>query len=410
MNDAGMRATSARRPARIVFCVQNESVPRDRRVWLEAISLAALGHQVVVVCPRDRGQKSVEMIDGIEVRRYPAPHSMSGIAGNLVEYLFAICWTSLYCLRIARKGPIDTLHAANPPDIFFTLALLLRPWRTRFVFDQHDICPELAQVKWGQHRLVDSLLRHLERWSYRTADLVIVPNNSYRQIAIRRGGLDPSRVVVVRNGPASAERKGTPPPLPPLRAVVAGVLGRHDGVGLVLKAAALLEARRPGSIRVDIIGTGEAMELLQADASRLGVSGLVTWAGWLSGDAYERRLHSAHVGVSPDPDDPFSRASTMMKVAEYVAGGMPCVVADLPENHVSAGDAALYFTPGDAVSLAQRLEELVDAPERLAQLSKLASRRGPGLLWNHSAERLQSSYRWLLGGGPPVAGEQVVAS
>jgi glycosyltransferase involved in cell wall biosynthesis len=189
---------------------------------------------------------------------------------------------------------------------------------------------------------------------------------------------------------------------------LAGVLEPHDGGGVLLEAAAMLAARRPGSIRIDIIGTGTDVVDLQRQAVRLGLVGLVSWAGWLRGEDYYERLHSAHVGVAPDPDHSFSRVSTMMKVAEYLAGGMACVAADLPENRVTAGDAALYFRPGDAADLARRLDELIDAPDLLEEVCRRARHRGPSLVWSHSAERLSSSYRWLLGQGESVATEQAI--
>jgi glycosyltransferase involved in cell wall biosynthesis len=391
---------------RIVFCIQNESVPRDRRVWLEALTLAGEGHEVAVICPNDAGLSRAEVREGIEILRYPQP---PGRLGYLGETLGTLLWTTILALRLARRRPIHVLHAGNPPDTYFLLALLLRPLGTRFVFDQHDLCPELAEVKWGRRRFVDASLRLLERCSYRAAALVIVPNNSYRRVALERGGVDPAHVVVVRNGPAEARRTATPAPPPPLVLTVAGVLGRHDGVGLLLEAAARVESRRPGSLRVDIIGSGEDMPRLRAAAAALGIAERVSWAGWLTGDEYSRRLHSAHIGVSPDPDDPFSRASTMMKIAEYIAGGMPAVVADLPENRVTAGEAALYFRPGDVDDLARRLEELLERPAQLSELAAKASERGPSLLWAHSADRLASSYRWLLNRGPIISGDQQVA-
>jgi len=388
--------------------VQNESVPRDRRVWLEAKTLAAGGHQVAVICPRDLGEARVEIREDIEIYRYPAWQPLSGPLGYAAETLNALLWTTLLSLRLRLRGPIDAFHAANPPDTLFLPAVMLRPFGTRFVFDQHDVCPELAEVKWGRHRILSALLRLLERASYGTASLVLAPNNSYRQIALRRGRMKSSQVVVVRNGPAVAHRLASPSPAPPLIVALAGILERHDGGRLLLDAAAMVAARRPGSIRIDIIGSGTDLVNLQRQAYRLGLVGLVSWAGWLRGEDYYKRLHSAHVGVSPDPDHPFSRVSTMMKVAEYLAGGMACVAADLPENRATAGDAALYFRPGDAADLARRLDELIDAPALLEELCRRARHRGPSLVWSHSAERLASSYRWLFGQGEPVASEQAV--
>jgi len=250
--------------------------------------------------------------------------------------------------------------------------------------------------------------RFLERASYRRADLVITPNGSYRAMALRRGSVDLSKVIVVRNGPETAERVALPPLGPPLIVAYAGAMNTQDGLEILFDAIARADAQRPGTIRLDMIGSGDDTRRLHEYADRLGVGSLVSWAGWLTGDAYLKRLHSAHVAVSPDPDDPFSRASTMIKVAEYIAGGLPCVIADIPESRVTAGDAAVYFRPGSAIDLARCLAELVDAPERLQELSGRALQRGPQLLWHHSATRLGAAYDWLFEHGPPLVGEQVV--
>jgi len=189
--------------------------------------------------------------------------------------------------------------------------------------------------------------------------------------------------------------------------VFAGMINVQDRVDLLLDATAKVLARRPGHVRVVVIGTGDDVPRLQARASSLGIADAVTWTGWLTGDNLRVALQQGTIAVSLDGDDEFSRVSTMTKVPEYVALGLPCLLADLPENRVSAGDAALYFPPGDVGALATCLESIVDEPGALDRLAERARLRAPSLLWEHSAERLVAAYRWLLDGTPPVPGDQL---
>jgi glycosyltransferase involved in cell wall biosynthesis len=394
---------------RVVLCVQNMSVPRDPRVWRQARTLRDAGYEVIVIAPRDPGQQRRERLEGVEILRFRAAGARGGIAGYMAETLAALSSTAILCLRLRRRGRIDVLHAANPPDTFFLVQLLLRPFGARFVFDQHDLSPELAQTKWNANRAVLAVLRGLERLSYATADLVLANNGSYRRNAIERGRADPVRVVVVRNGidavrPSVALRGSSLP----LRVAFVGAMGNQDGVDVLLDAVAIAEQTAPGAIRLDMIGSGDHVASLQARARRLGIDHLVTWAGWLSGSAFQERLEAASVGVSPDLDDEFNRTSTMMKVADYLGAGLPCVVADLTENRVTAGDAALYFTPGDASDLARQLVLLSSDGELRMRLSHKALVRARALTWQHSAERMLAAYRWMLEAGPAVPGDQDV--
>jgi len=392
-----------------VMCVQNMPVPHDRRVWREARALRNAGHDVSVISPGSAQLGRKERLEEIEIRRWGAPPEMSGLVGQVLETLTALAWTSWYLLALRLRGPIDVLHVANPPDTYFVIGRLLRLFGTRFVYDQHDVCPELLDAQAGaksrKARVLRPFLEALEQESYRCADLVIAPNNSYRSIAIRRGRVDPHSVVVVRSGPdALAFQQATPVPLV---VVFAGMINVQDRVDLLLEAAASVLSRRPGSLRVLVVGTGDDVPRLQALAAARGIDDAVRWTGWLSGDALRDQLQGGSVAVSLDGDDEFSRISTMTKVPEYLALGLPCLLADLPENRVSAGDAAIYFTPGDAASLTTKLDVILDEPGVLGELARGARRRAPSLLWEHSAARLVAAYRWLLESGPVVPGDQV---
>jgi glycosyltransferase involved in cell wall biosynthesis len=397
--------------SRVALCVQNLPVPDDRRVWREARALRDAGHEVFVVAPRGVDQAPRELLEGITVRRWKPAHERGGVVGQVTEALTGLLRTARALRDLERATGLDVVHVANPPDGYAVLARALhREWKV--VYDQHDLCPELLDAQRGARSLTARVLRpvlqRLERWSYRSADLVILPNNSYRRIALVRGRVPPSAAVVVRSGPdrvdpAPQRRAATGAPL---AVVFAGMMNVQDRVDVLLHAIAEVERRGSGRIALTLAGTGDDVPRLQALAADLGISGTVRWTGWLDPDALRDELHRATVGVSLDDDNPFSRLSTMTKIAEYLAVGLPCLVADLPENRVTAGDAARYFRPADAHDLAAAFESLLDDPNAIDAMRAAALARAPALVWERSAQRLVAAYEWLLHRAPAVRGDQ----
>jgi glycosyltransferase involved in cell wall biosynthesis len=406
-----MRSRDRRRAPAIVLCSQNLPVPQDRRVWREATALAGAGYRVTVLCPSGSDQRRRERQQGVAIRRYPAAPQLTGIAGQVVETAWSLAWLLPLAIGLRLRGRLNILHAANPPDTYFLIAWVLRPLGVRFVYDQHDLCPELLAARSQRApRWLAWLLLRLEAASYRRADLVIAPNNSYRGIALGRGGQRPDDVVVVRSGPDRCRTRQSAAGQRPLVVAFAGVMNEQDGVALLLEAATHVLAARPGMLVIDLIGTGDDVPRLRSLASGHGIADQVRWAGWLDGPALDDRIAAASVGVSIDGDDDFSRLSTMAKIPEYLGLGLPVLAADLPENRVTAGAAALYFDAGDADSLARCLLALLDDASTLERLERAAAARGPELAWSHSAERLVAAYARLLGSGPPVPGDQVIGA
>jgi glycosyltransferase involved in cell wall biosynthesis len=392
---------------RVVLCVQNMPVPDDPRVWNEATTLAEAGYAVTVVSPSGPGAACEERLDGIDIVRYRTARERSGVAGQVLETVCGFVGTARAVARLRRRGPIAVLHVANPPDTLFPLAWWLGRSGTRFVYDQHDPTPELLEAKLGHRPLLDRVLRLLERRTYAAADLVIVGNNSCRRLALERSGHSPDRVITIRLGPRAIEAPAESPPRVPL-VTYAGVMGVQDSVDVLLEAFATVLRRRPGSARLELIGRGDSVSMLKQRIEELGIGEAVSWAGWLPRTEMRQRLSRATVGVSPDVDNPNTRVSTMIKVSEYLSLGLPAVVADLPENRVTAGEGATYFHPGDAADLADRLAEVLFDESRRAQMAEAARRRAPGVLWEHSAPRLLAAYRNLLDGGPSIPGDQHV--
>jgi glycosyltransferase involved in cell wall biosynthesis len=380
-------------------------VPLDRRVWLEAEALRDNGYRVTVIGPRGSGnmRRFVERRAGIRILRYPQ-RAATGLAGYLVEYLPSLIFTMAWLLAVRIRGPVHVVHGCNPPDLFFLAGRLARTWGARYVFDQHDANPELAMTKWpgsGPRVLLVRLTRWLERASYRTAALVLVPNDSYAALAAERGEVDPERIEVVRNAPGGP-RQPAPPYGPPnrgqLRLGYLGVMGSQDGVEILIDAVAELRELDPDlDVQVDLVGDGAVRTKLERRASKRGVGDRCHFHGYLAAAAYRPILERAHICVSPDPPTPFNDVSTMTKVVDYLAMGRPVVAFDLAETRLLMGDGGVVARPS-ARELALTLLDLSGQPDRLSAMSGAAARRLDELeiSWDRSKEALLRGYAKLV--------------
>jgi glycosyltransferase involved in cell wall biosynthesis len=342
----------------------------------------------------------------VRIHRYRTFEARSRRAAFVLE--FGWCWTRtlLLALRVAWRDGFDVIHACNPPDTFFAIALVFRLFGKRFIYDQHDLCPELylSKVPQGHGDLLYRGLLTLERLTYRAADAVIATNESYRQMAIARGNVDPVRVFVVRNGP-DRERIREELPDPSVRNGARHLLGylgtmsTQDGVDTLLRVLARIvyqHGRR--DVHLVLVGGGPLLDELRRLAEQLGLRPHVTFTGRIpDGEHFRRVLCSTDVCVSPDPPNPLNELSTMNKTLEYMAFGRPVVAFALKETVVSSGDAALYARPGDEVDLAEKILSLLDDPAKRAELG----RRGQARVWNHlcwerSVPQLLAAYRFAL--------------
>ena len=395
----------ARDRGRVLIIVQNLSVPFDRRVWLECLSLTDAGFKVAVVCPKAPGDPPYARLNGVELYKY-RPYAPGGSGTSfIVEYLYSFFATLALSLKASLRGRFDVVQSCNPPDIFWPIGLLFRALHgSSFVFDHHDLCPELYQSRFPDgNRLVYRALRLMERCTVRTANHVISTNDSYRQIVLGRDGIDPSDVTVVRTGPDSARLQRTTTADPSLRrdkpylVAYIGVMGPQDGVDLVLQLADVV-VRQLGrrDIGFTLIGAGDCFEDLVALRDRLDLSEFVTFTGRISDAEVSDILSTADVGISPDPKNPLNDLSTMNKTMEYMAFGLPVVAFDLRETRVSAANAGVYATPNDVGELARLLVELVDdEPARRAMGTAGRERIEQELGWEHQAPRYVSVYEQL---------------
>ena len=399
----------------IHIIVQNLPVPFDRRVWLECRTLTAAGYRVSVVCPRGPGDPAEEVLDGVTLYKYRPPRTGSGATAFVWEYVYSFVATAWLTLRAWRRHRFRVLQACNPPDIFWPLALALRPLGVRFVFDHHDLCPELYESKFGNRTsALYRGLRLLERCTFRAADRVTSTNESYRAIAIRRGHKDPADVTVVRTGP-DPERLRTTAADPSLRrgrdhlVVYLGVMGPQDGVDLAVRAVDHVVHRLGRSdVSFTFIGAGESFDDLRALSTDLGLDDHLTFTGRLPDATVATLLSTADVGLCPDPKNPLNDVSTMNKTMEYMAYSLPVVAFDLVETKVSATEAAVYATPNDVPELAQLVVDLIDDEPRRHAMGAAGRRRVVDeLAWAHQAPAYVRVFDQLTGRTGPAGASPV---
>jgi glycosyltransferase involved in cell wall biosynthesis len=390
----------------VLILVENLPVPFDRRVWQEACTLRDAGWIVSVVCPIGKGyEQRHELLEGIAIHRYRLPFEASGAFGYLLEYGTALFWSFLLSIRVLFTRGFDVVHACNPPDLFFLIGGFYKLFGKKFVFDHHDLNPELYEAKFGRRGFFHRLLLMLERWTFRTADVSLATNESYRKIAIERGGMDPERVFVVRSGP-SLERLRIQPPQKHLKrgrrylVGYVGVMGRQEGIDLLLHAVrVLVRVHGRDDVHFGLVGGGTSLGEMRALAENLGIADYVTFTGRVPDDELLAMLNTADLCVNPDRACALNDQSTMNKIMEYMALAKPVVQFDLTEGRRSAGEASLYARPNDVADLAAKILELLDDAQRRACMGRYARARVERALeWRHQAPRLLAAYDMLWQG------------
>jgi glycosyltransferase involved in cell wall biosynthesis len=393
----------ADRMRRVLMLVENLPSPFDRRVWQEACTLRDAGYAVSIICPTGRGYESkFEVVDGIPIWRYDVPVEGSGAAGYLAEYAVALFKTFIISFKIFATRGFDVIHACNPPDLFFLIGGFYKLFGKKFVFDHHDANPELYEAKFGRRGAFWSALRFLERMTFRVADVSIATNESYRRIAVERGGMAPERVFVVRSGP-SLERMRIVRPDERLRkgrkylVGYVGVMGRQEGIDFLLRGVAhIVHTLDRHDVQFGLVGGGTSLEEMRALATQLGVGDYVTFAGRAPDAEMLAMLNTADVCVNPDVANAMNDISTMNKIMEYMALGKPMVQFDLTEGRVSAQEASLYARRNDAVDLGAKIVELLDDAESRQRMGAFGRKRvQEELEWRYEAPKLLAAYQAL---------------
>ena len=395
--------TERRRPKRVLILVENLPSPFDRRVWQEATTLRDAGYVVSIICPTGKGyEKKFEAIDGIHIWRYGLPVEGNGALGYAIEYATALFWSLVLSLRVAMTRGVDIVHACNPPDLLFLIGGLFKLFGRKFVFDHHDINPELYEAKFGRRDFFYRLLLKLERWTFQTADISIATNESYKRIATGRGGMPANRVFVVRSGP-SLERLKVLPPEPALKrgrrhlVGYVGVMGKQEGIDSLLCAVKhIVHGLGRRDVHFGLVGGGTSLVEMKALARELDVTDYVTFTGRVPDAELLAMLNTADVCVNPDIANDMNDRSTMNKIMEYMALGKPIVQFDLTEGRYSAQEASVYAAKNDSIDFGNKIVELLGDPARRARMGEFGRRRVEEQLeWRHEAPRLLAAYRRL---------------
>ena len=405
-----MRVPPPRRSApsqpRVLIIVQNLPVPFDRRVWLECRALTAAGYDVTVVCPKGKGDPGRAVVDDVTLLKYRPYAPGGGAAGFILEYVYSFLATAWLVLQARRQGRFDVLQACNPPDIFWPIARWLR-WRdgSRFVFDHHDLCPELYESRFPDSATLPHRgLLALERATFRTADHIISTNGSYARVAMQRGGRDSADVTVVRTGPDPDKLKRAAP-IDELRrgrrhlVAYIGVMGPQDGVDLAMRAAHhVVHELGRDDVSFTFMGGGDCYDELVALRDELGLGDYVELPGRVPDATVVDVLSTAAVGLSPDPKNALNDVSTMNKTLEYMAFELPVVAFDLKETKVSAENAACYVPDGDIAGFARAIVQLLDDEPLRQAMGAIGRGRIEGTYgWPHQAAAFIRVYNHLVG-------------
>ena len=388
----------------ILIIVQNLPVPFDRRVWQEANTLAKAGYKVSIICPKGKAYtKTYERINDIDIYRHPLPIEAKGALGYLLEYSSSLIFEFYFACKVFLKHGFDAIQACNPPDNIFLIAGFFKLFGKKFIFDHHDINPELYLAKFGKQDFFYKLMLFCEKLTFLTCDISIATNDSYKKIAIERGKMAEDKVFVVRSGP-SLERMKIIPPLPNIKmgrkflVGYVGVIGEQEGIKYLLEAARyIIHDLNRTDIHFALVGGGSALAQMQELAKQKNISDFVTFTGRVDDNKMLEVLNTADICVNPDEVNEMNDKSTMNKIMEYMALAKPIVQFDVTEGRISAGEASFYAKANDAKDFAEKMIKLLSMPEESIKMGQIGKERiETKLAWQHEEPKLLAAYQKLF--------------
>ena len=400
-----MTAIKNKHMRRVLIIVENLPVPFDRRVWSEATTLRDAGYGVSVICPTGRGfEAKEETIDGINIYRHSLPLEARGASAYLIEYSAAIFWEFVLSLKVARRHGFDVIHACNPPDLIFLVALIFKLFGNKgFLFDQHDANPEFFESKFDRRGLFWKLLLLAERLTFKFADVSIATNESYRRIAIERGRMPPDRVFVVRSGPDIERVKAYPADSTwrngrKYMVGYLGVISQSEGLDLLLESIDYIVRKQGRSdIQFVLVGGGPEWQAIKELCEKMNLQDFVTLPGRVDDKTLFTILSTADVCVNPDRVTTMNDISTMNKIMEYMALAKPIVQFDVTEGRYSAQEASLYAKANDPVNFADKVLKLLADPNARIRMSQIGHKRvHDQLAWHHEQPKLLQAYDKLF--------------
>jgi glycosyltransferase involved in cell wall biosynthesis len=386
----------------ILIIVENLPLPFDRRVWQEANTLKDNGAYVSIICPKMKGYtKSFEQINGIDIYRHPLPVEANGAIGYLAEYSVALFWEFVLSVRIYFKKRFQVIQGCNPPDLIFLVALFYKLLGVKYVFDHHDINPELYIAKFRKKDIFYRLMIFCEKLTFKTANFSIATNGSYKDIAITRGGMSPDKVTIVRSGPSLGRlqlKEGNPIYKKGRKYLVGyvGVIGEQEGLDLLMESIDKIRMQRQ-DIQFAVIGGGTELEKIRKMSVKLGISQFVDFYGRVSDEVLVDILNTCEVCVNPDKPTQMNNLSTMNKIMEYMALKKPIVQFDLKEGRVSALEASLYALNESTDDFSQKIVQLIDDELLRKTMGEYGySRVLNELSWDFESKKLVKFYRKIF--------------
>jgi glycosyltransferase involved in cell wall biosynthesis len=385
---------------RVLIIVENASVPSDPRVWKEALALRQVGYEVSVLCPKDKvSNKKYELLQDIHIYRHPLPDAGEGAFGYIWEYVCALFWETVYSWKIYWRSPFQVIQGCNPPDSIVFVALPFKLFGVKYVFDHHDVNPELYVAKYARKDFLYRVLVYLEKLTFRFCDVVMSTNDSYKEIAVARGSKAPEDVFVVRNGPDLQTFKPVPPD-PALKhgkrylVGYVGVMGAQEGLDILLDVAEHIKGLGRRDVHFTCVGTGSALPGLRDLVEQKQLGDIVNFTGRVSDEELLAILSTADICVNPDKPCEMNDMSTMIKIMEYMALGKPIVQFDLREGRISAQEASLYSDNNNCVpDFASKVLWLLDHPEERQRMGEFGRKRVQSeLAWEYSVGNLLAAY------------------
>ena len=386
---------------RVLIIIENLPAPFDRRVWQEATTLRDAGYVVTIACPTAKGyEKRYEIVEDIPIYRYKLPSEAEGVLGYLLEYLSALFLQFVICWKVLFGPGFDVIHACNPPDNIFLIGGFFKIFfGKKYLFDHHDINPELYEAKFGKRDFFYKVMLSWERWTFKVADVSIATNESYKKIAIERGGMTPEKVHVVRSGP-KLDRLRKLPPIESLKkgrkflVGYVGVMGKQEGIDYLLRAVQyIVKQLKRDDIHFGLVGGGTDLAAMKEYAVELGVADFITFTGRVPDQELIEMLNTADICVNPDVANEMNDKSTMNKIMEYMALGKPIVQFDLAEGHFSAQKASLYAEKNNIEDLADKIVQLLDDPQTRKEMGEFGYNRVVNELeWKYEVPKLLAAY------------------
>ncbi len=390
-----------KRKKHILIIVENAPVPNDPRVWREAKALLNNNYDVTVICPKGiNSDDTYEYREGVHIYRHSVPREEESVIGYVKEYFVALFSEWFLSFRLFIRKPFDVIHACNPPDNIFLIGIFYKLFGVKFIFDHHDLAPEQYVAKFGRKDFLYRVLLILEKLTFRLADISIATNNSYKEIAIKRGGMNPKKVFIVRNGP-ELDKFNKVPAKKSLKygkkflVGYVGSMGKQDGIDFLLEVIKyIVKEKGRKDIHFTCIGIGPALNYLRKLSENMNLNGYINFTGLIPDKELLEILSTSDLCVNPDIPCEFNDKSTMIKIMEYMALGKPIVQFDFKEGRFSAQKASLYAKKGSVIDFSEKILTIINNEDLRKKMGDFGFRRVRDKLdWRYSKPNLLKTYK-----------------